>query len=68
MLTPGADALALKARLGELGLAALVQPTRINNDTVHRVRLGPYGSLAQVKDVQARLKRAGYASIVIREQ
>jgi cell division protein FtsN len=67
-LRTAADAEALKARLAGLGLAAQVQPTRINNDTVHRVRLGPYGSLAQAKETQANLQRAGYASIVVREK
>jgi cell division protein FtsN len=67
-LRTAADAQALKARLAGLGLAAQVQPTQINNDTVYRVRLGPYGNLAQAKDAQARLQRAGYASIVVRER
>jgi cell division protein FtsN len=67
-LRTAADAQALRARLAELGLTAQVQPTRINNDTVHRVRLGPYGSLAQAKDAQAHLQRAGFASIVVREK
>jgi cell division protein FtsN len=67
-LRTAADAEALKARLAGLGLAAQVQPTRINNDTVHRVRLGPYGSLAQAKEAQANLQRAGFASIVVREK
>ena len=67
-LRTAADAQALKARLAEFGLTAQVQPTRINSDTVHRVRLGPYGSLAQAKDAQAHLQRAGFASIVVREK
>jgi cell division protein FtsN len=67
-LRTAADAQALRVRLAELGLTAQVQPTRINNDTVHRVRLGPYGSLAQAKDAQAHLQRAGFASIVVREK
>jgi len=67
-LRTAADAQALKARLAGLGLTAHVQTTRVNNDTVHRVRLGPYGSFAQAKDAQAQLQRAGYASIVVREK
>jgi cell division protein FtsN len=67
-LRTAADAQALRARLAEVGLTAQVQPTRINNDTVHRVRLGPYGSFAQAKDAQAQLQRAGFASIVVREK
>jgi len=67
-LRTAADAQALKARLAGLGLTAHVQTTRINDDTVHRVRLGPYGSLAKAKEAQANLQRAGYASIVVREK
>jgi cell division protein FtsN len=45
-----------KASLALLGLEADIQTVRVNNDTWHRVRIGPYRDVVQLNQVQERLK------------
>lgn len=61
-----AEAEALRTRLAALGLQAEVQVAKINNETFHRVRLGPYAGGAKLDEARTRLKQAGYSSIIVR--
>ena len=47
----------MKASLALLGVQANIQKVKVNNDTWHRVRIGPYTNLAELNDVRARLKK-----------
>jgi cell division protein FtsN len=67
-LRTAAEADALRAKLAALGLQAEVQVAKINNETFHRVRLGPYSSYDKLREAQGRLKAAGYASVVLRQK
>jgi cell division protein FtsN len=67
-LRTAAEADALRAKLAALGLQAEVQVAKINNETFHRVRLGPYSSQKNLSEAQGRLKAAGYASVVLRKK
>ena len=46
----------LKASLALLGVQAHIQKVEVNNDTWHRVRIGPITSLAEINDIRSRLK------------
>ena len=46
----------LKASLALLGVQAHIQKVDVNNDTWHRVRIGPIASLAEINDIRSRLK------------
>ena len=46
----------LKASLALLGVQANIQKVEVNDDTWHRVRIGPITSLAEINDIRARLK------------
>ena len=59
----------LKAQLALIGLEAEIQGVSINgNDTWHRVRLGPYASLRQLKDARSRLQQNGFEGLVLKEK
>ncbi len=60
------DAGELKANLALIGQRALVQRARINGVNWYRVRLGPFTTPEEVSQTQARLKRNGLESIVVR--
>jgi cell division protein FtsN len=63
-----AEAEALRVRLVALGLQAEVQVAKINNETFHRVRLGPFAGGAKLDEARTRLKQAGYSSIIVRQK
>ncbi|HDP88383.1 MAG TPA: SPOR domain-containing protein [Thioalkalivibrio sp.] len=46
----------LKASLALLGVQAHIQKVEVNDDTWHRVRIGPIASLAEINDIRSRLK------------
>lgn len=46
----------LKASLALLGVQAHIQEVEVNDDTWHRVRIGPIASLAEINDIRSRLK------------
>lgn len=50
-----ADADRLKANLALLGAVASIQTVKINDDTWHRVRIGPYRDLAELNRLRERL-------------
>ena len=55
----------MKASLALLGVQANIQKVKVNNDTWHRVRIGPYANLAELNDVRARLKRNDVETILL---
>jgi len=67
-LRTSAEAEALRTKLAALGLQAEVQVAKINNETFHRVRLGPCAGVAKLDEVRARQKQAGYSSIIVRQK
>lgn len=59
----------LKAQLALQGIEASIQTVKINdNDTWHRVRVGPINDLATVNRTRKRLQDSGIATIVVREK
>ena len=46
----------LKASLALLGVQAHIQKVEVNDDTWHRVRIGPIASLAEINAIRSRLK------------
>ena len=64
----GADAATrFKDRIEALGLPAGIEDiTLANQETWHRVRIGPYHDTAATEDVQARLKAQGIDSMQVR--
>ncbi|GAB2629572.1 SPOR domain-containing protein [Novilysobacter erysipheiresistens] len=60
-----AQAEELKARIALLGLSARVEPATINGDTVHRVRMGPYGTASDLADAKRKLERGGLPAMAI---
>lgn len=60
------DAEALKARIALLGLNARVESAQIGDKTVYRVRLGPYGSTAELSDAKAKLADGGLSAIAVK--
>jgi cell division protein FtsN len=55
----------LKARIALLGLSARVESATINGDTVHRVRMGPYGTASDLADAKRKLERGGLPAMAI---
>ena len=60
------DADALKAQLALLGYAASVQTVTINQDTYHRVRLGPFASRDRADAARAQLAASAVSTILLR--
>lgn len=60
-----AQAEELKARIALLGLSARVEPATINGKTVHRVRMGPYGTASDLADAKRKLERGGLPAMAI---
>ncbi|MGD8526958.1 MAG: SPOR domain-containing protein [Thioalkalispiraceae bacterium] len=58
----------LKARLALQGVEASIQSVAINNDTWHRVRIGPIHDLATLNQIRKRLQKNGIASIVVKNK
>lgn len=61
-----ADADGLKAQLALLGYQASVQTVTINQDTYHRVRLGPFADLERANAARARLRENAVATLLLR--
>lgn len=60
-----AQAEELKARIALLGLSARVEPAAISGKTVHRVRMGPYGTASDLADAKRKLERGGLPAMAI---
>ncbi len=63
-----AQAEELKARVALLGLSARVEPATINGKTIHRVRMGPYGTASDLADAKRKLERGGLPAMAIKVQ
>jgi cell division protein FtsN len=51
------EADSLKARLALMGMESSIQTVRVNGDTWHRVRVGPYQDRQQANRVRAKLRK-----------
>ena len=60
------DAEAVKAKIALLGLAARVESARINDKTVYRVRMGPYGSASELAEAKRKLGSGGLPALAIK--
>lgn len=60
------DAEALKARIALLGLSARVESAEINGKTMHRVRMGPYGTASDLAEAKQKLGNGGLPALAIR--
>lgn len=59
----------LKARLALQGIEASIQTVKINDqDTWHRVRIGPLDNLTVLNQTRARLRKLGIATIVVKNK
>ncbi len=59
------DAEALKARIALLGLSARVETAEINGRTMHRVRMGPYATAAELAEAKQKLGNGGLPALAI---
>ncbi len=61
-----ADADRVKAKLALLGVESRIQKVSIDNQTWHRVRIGPISDLDELNAMRARLLDAGVEMLIIR--
>jgi len=61
-----ADAEQMKARLALQGFAALVQTVKVNDETWHRVRIGPVPGARKADEMRSQLSQAGIESLVMK--
>jgi len=59
------DAEGLRAQLTLLGLAARIQTVTVDNQTWHRVRVGPFDDARATDDARRRLQANGLESMVL---
>jgi cell division protein FtsN len=62
------DAEALKARIALLGLSARVETAEINGKTMHRVRMGPYGTASDLAEAKQKLGNGGLPALAIKSR
>ena len=60
------DAEAVKAKIALLGLSARVESAQINNKTVYRVRMGPYGTASELAEAKRKLGNGGLPALAIK--
>ncbi|MCJ0826171.1 SPOR domain-containing protein [Luteimonas sp. 50] len=60
------DAEAVKARIALLGLSARVESASIDDKTVYRVRMGPYGTASELADAKRKLANGGLPALAIK--
>jgi cell division protein FtsN len=60
------DAEALKAKIAFLGLSARVESAQIQNKTVYRVRMGPYGTATELAEAKRKLAGGGLPALAIK--
>ncbi len=60
------DAEALKAKIAFLGLSARVESAQINDKTVYRVRMGPYGTATDLAEAKRKLSGGGLPAMAIK--
>jgi cell division protein FtsN len=60
------DAEAVKAKIALLGLTARVESAQINDKTVYRVRMGPYGTASELSEAKRKLGNGGLPALAIK--
>lgn len=60
------DAEALKARIALLGLSARVESAQLDGKTLYRVRMGPYGTAAELAEAKRKLADGGLPAMAIK--
>jgi len=60
------DAEAVKAKIALLGLSARVESARINDKTMYRVRMGPYGTASELAEAKRKLGNGGLPALAIK--
>jgi len=60
------DAESVKARIALLGLTARVESAQVQGKTVYRVRMGPYGTAAELAEAKQKLATGGLPALAIR--
>ncbi len=60
------DAEAVKARIALLGLSARVESAQVNDKTVYRVRMGPYGTASELAEAKHKLANGGLPALAIK--
>lgn len=60
------DAEALKAKIAFLGLSARVESAKIQDKTVYRVRMGPYGTATDLAEAKRKLASGGLPAMAIK--
>jgi cell division protein FtsN len=61
-----ADAEQMKASLGLQGFTALTQTVTVNDETWHRVRIGPVAGARKADEMRSQLSQAGIDSLVMK--
>lgn len=61
------DAQSMRARLALIGYEAQIRAARVNNETLYRVRLGPFAALDQINTARAELANNGIDASVVRQ-
>jgi cell division protein FtsN len=61
-----ADADRVRAQLALQGIESKIQRVSVDNDTWHRVRIGPISDLAELNRTRARLRQADIDALVIK--
>jgi cell division protein FtsN len=61
-----ADADRIRARLALQGVESKIQKVTVDNDTWHRVRIGPINKLADLEETRRKLREAQIDALVIR--
>jgi cell division protein FtsN len=61
-----ADADRVRAQLALQGIESKIQRVSVDNDTWHRVRIGPISDLAELNRTRGRLRQADIEALVIR--
>lgn len=61
-----ADADRVRAQLALQGIESKIQRVSVDNDTWHRVRIGPISDLAELNRTRARLRQADIEALVIK--
>lgn len=60
------DADRMKASLALLGIESRIQRVAVDDETFHRVRIGPSSDLAEINRIRRRLREARIDSLVMR--
>ena len=61
------DAQSMRARLALIGYEAEIRAAQVNNETLYRVRLGPFAALDQINTARAELANNGIDASVVRQ-